>query len=111
MLCLQICAFNSTSNETLRIGSKGEASFKPSASKNGMYLVFTSKTDKIEILVNLVCVGIPETNLVVLRPAGLKDDLIHPVSSICDHWDKNFSDFLIFYRILSFIHQMLALKH
>lgn len=61
------------------MGSRDEATFKTST--NGMYLVFTSKTDKSEILVNLVCVNIPETNLVVLKPAGLQDDLMHPVSS------------------------------
>lgn len=91
MFTLQVCAFNSTSNDTRRIGSKDQASFKTSA--NGMYLVFTSKTDKTaEILVNLVCVDIPETNIVVLKPAGLQDDLMHPVSVLYDQCDKLFSD-------------------
>lgn len=54
-----------------------------------MYLVFTNKTDKkVEILVNLVCVNIPETNIVVLNPAGLQGDLMHPVSSIYNQRDN-----------------------
>lgn len=92
------------------MGSKDEASFKTSASKTGMYLVFTNKSDKKEILVNLVCVDITESNIVVVKPAGLTDDLIHPVSFYFHCFLDEMIFMVYFYRISSFIHLMLAFK-
>lgn len=64
------------------MGNKEEASFK-ATSKSEIYLIFTnSKDKKKEILVNLVCVNNPISNVVVLPPSGLTDDLINPVSNI-----------------------------